>query len=125
MQRMAVKVVSMIEMTTCQAGGAGVSAIQISIWNGVAGGNIDVPIESGLAGFSSMAVQTKTGSIDKSITGIINFGRPEHSIRAGIRSLVHELEVINRNRLAQPFGQGLIEPRGSEPPCADFRVDQY
>ena len=44
----------------------------MSIRNGLAGGNSDMPTESGLDGFLSTAVQTKIGSIDSSITGIIS-----------------------------------------------------
>ena len=68
----AVRVVRTTESTTCQAGGAGRRASRMSMRNGLAGGKSDMPTDSGLAGFLSTAVQTKTGIIDSSITGIIS-----------------------------------------------------
>src|SRR4029077_15456103 len=68
----AVRVVPTTDNPTCQAGGAGRIPSRISIRNGLAGGNSDMPTDNALDGFLSTAVQTKTGNIDSSMTGIIS-----------------------------------------------------
>ena len=71
-QKSAVAAVKTTESPTCQKGGAGRKARRINMRNGLAGGNSDMPTESVLDGFCNTAVHTKTGNIDKSITGIIS-----------------------------------------------------
>ena len=71
-QKRVVSDVSAMASATCQTGGAGRSAIRISIKNGLAGGNSDKPTESALDGFRKTAIQTNAGNIDSSMIGIIS-----------------------------------------------------